>query len=202
MPRQSITKKRVLLPDPVYQSVFIHMFVNQVLKNGKKALAYKIVYNVLEKLGNLTKKNPIEVFDKALSNISPRLEIKPRRRAGSVQLIPQLITNDRSKAIGLKWILEVCRKKKGQSMESKLQSEILEAYKKTGIAFRKKEELHKLAVINAMYAKKPDIILNAINQLPNSNEPSNSKTNALSNVRSTNNKKNKGFNIAKMKSIS
>lgn len=164
MPRRPITKKRTLLPDPVYNSVSIHMLVNRVLKSGKKSIAYRIVYNSLKEIGDVTKKNPVEVFEQALENVTPRVEVKPRRRAGAIQMVPRVLRmGDRAKATSLRWIMEACQKRSGQPMGLKLKNEILEAYKKTGYAVRKKDELHKIAINNAMYAKKPQIIINAIN---------------------------------------
>lgn len=166
MPRRAITKKRTLLPDPIYNSVSIHMLVNRVLKSGKKSVAYRVVYTALKEIGDITKKNPIEVFEKALDNVTPRVEIKSRRRAGTVQQIPRVLrSGDRAKATALRWILEACQKRSGQPIITKLKNEIIEAYKKTGFSIRKKEELHKIAINNAMYAKKPQIVINAVNQI-------------------------------------
>ncbi len=166
MPRRPITKKRSLLPDPIYNSLSVHMLVNRVLKNGKKSVAYRIVYNALKEVGDITKKNPVEIFEKALDNVTPRVEVKPRRRAGTVQLVPRVLrTGDKARASALRWILEGCQKRSGQSMIAKLKNEIVEAYKKTGFAVRKKDELHKIAINNAMYARKPQTVINAINQL-------------------------------------
>ena len=164
MPRRPISKKRTLLPDPVYNSVSVHMLVNRVLKSGKKSLAYRIVYTALKDIGDVTKKNPVEVFEQALENVTPRVEVKPRRRAGAIQMVPRVLRmGDRAKATSLRWVMEACQKRSGQPMGLKLKNEILEAYKKTGYAVRKKDELHKIAISNAMYAKKPQIIINAIN---------------------------------------
>lgn len=166
MPRRAITKKRTLLPDPIYNSVSIHMLVNRVLKSGKKSVAYRVVYTALKEIGDITKKNPIEVFEKALDNVTPRVEIKSRRRAGTVQQIPRVLrSGDRAKATALRWILEACQKRSGQPIITKLKNEIIEAYKKTGFSIRKREELHKIAMVNAMYSKKPQIVINAINQI-------------------------------------
>lgn len=165
MPRRPLTKKRSLLPDPIYNSISVHMLVNRVLKCGKKTVAYRIVYNALKEIGDITKKNPVEVFEKALENVTPRVEVKPRRRAGTVQLVPRVLrTGDRARASALRWILEACQKRGGQPMITKLKNEIVEAYKKTGFAVRKKEELHKIAIANAMYARKPQTVINAVNQ--------------------------------------
>jgi small subunit ribosomal protein S7 len=163
MPRRQIKKKRTLLPDPIYNSISVHMLVNRVLKSGKKSIAYRIIYNALIEIGEITNKNPVEVFEEALNNMTPRVQVKPRRRAGAVQMVPRVLrVGDRALATTLRWILESCAKKSGQSMGSKLKNEIIDAYKKTGYAIRKKEELHKVALSNAMYAKKPQAIISAL----------------------------------------
>lgn len=165
MPRHPIKKKRTIFPDPIYNSVTVHMLVNRVMKNGKKSLAYKIVYNTFKNIGETTEKNPVEVFEIALENVMPKVEVQPRRRAGSVQMVPSILRSvDRGQATALRWILESCEKRSAKSMVSKLQTEILDAYEKKGNALKKKEELHKLAVNNAMYSKRPQIILNAVAQ--------------------------------------
>jgi small subunit ribosomal protein S7 len=166
MPRHPIKKKRSVFADPIYKSVNVHMLVNRVMKNGKKSLAYKIVYNTLKNIGETTEKNPVEVFEIALENIMPKVEVQPRRRAGTVQMVPSILSSiDRGQATALRWILESCEKRSAKSMVSKLQTEILDAYEKKGNAIKKKEELHKLAVSNAMYSKRPQIILNAVAQV-------------------------------------
>lgn len=166
MPRRPLNKKRTLLPDPIYNSVSVHMLINRVLKNGKKSLAYRIVYHSFQEIGETLGLNPIEVFEKALDNVTPRVEIKPRRRAGAIQLVPRVLrTSDSSRSTALRWILEGCNKRSGQPMINRLKNEILEAYKKTGYAMRKRDELHKVAVSNAMYSKRPQIVINAVSQL-------------------------------------
>lgn len=163
MPRRPILKKRSLLPDPIYNSISVHMLVNRVLKCGKKSVAYRIVYNALKEVSAVLKKDPVEVFDIALENVTPRVEVKPKRRAGTVQLIPRVLrTGDRAKIKGLRWILEACKKRSGQPMTIKLKNEIIDAFKETGFAIKKKEELHKVAIANAMYARKPQVIFSAI----------------------------------------
>ena len=142
------------------------MLINRVLKSGKKSVAYRIVYNSLKNIGDATGKDPVEIFEIALENVTPRVEVKPRRRAGAIQLVPRVSrAGGRSKAGALKWILEGCNKRTGQPLIEKLKNEILDAYKKTGYAIRKKDELHKIALNNAMYARKPQIIINSINQI-------------------------------------
>lgn len=164
MPRRPIKKKRVLLPDPVYNSISVHMLVNRVMKNGKKSLAYKIVYTTLKEIAETTQKNPVEIFDMALENVMPKVEVKPRRRAGSVQMVPKVLRSiERGQANALRWILESCEKKSSKGMVSKLKSEILDAYEQKGNAIKKKEELHKIAANNAMYSNRPQLILNVLN---------------------------------------
>jgi small subunit ribosomal protein S7 len=166
MPRRPLPKKRTLLPDPIYNSLSVHMLINRVLKSGKKSVAFRVVYNALKEIGDSTGKNPVEVFEKALDNVTPHVEVKPRRRAGAIQMVPRVLrTSERSKAPALRWILEACNKRSGQPMVNKLKNEIIEAYKKTGYAIRKKDELHKVAVANAMYARKPQAVINAVNQI-------------------------------------
>jgi small subunit ribosomal protein S7 len=166
MARRPLTQKRTLLPDPIYNSITVHMLINRILKSGKKSVAYRIVYNALKEISDNTGKNPVEVFEKALDNATPRVEVQPRRKGGAIQMVPKvLITGDRSKASAVRWIIEACNKRSGQPMVAKLKNEIIEAYKKTGYAIRKKDELHKLAIANAMYARKPQLVINAINQL-------------------------------------
>lgn len=163
MPRRPIKKKRSLLPDPVYNSLSVHMLVNRVMNSGKKALAYKIVYNTLREIGDATQKNPVEVFEMALENVMPKVEVKPRRRAGSVQMVPKVLRSpEKGKASALRWVLDSCQKKSSKSMVARLKIEILDAYEKKGNALKKKEELHKIAASNAMYAKRPQTILNAV----------------------------------------
>jgi len=166
MPRHPIQKKRIVFPDPIYNSISVHMLVNRVMKNGKKSLAYKIVYNTLKNIGETTGKNPVEVFEIALDNVMPKVEVQPRRRAGSVQMVPSILRSvERGQATALRWILESCEKKSAKSMVVKLQTELLDAFEKKGNAMKKKEELHKLAATNAMYSKRPQIILNAVSQV-------------------------------------
>jgi small subunit ribosomal protein S7 len=166
MPRRPLKKKRILLPDPVYNSLSVHMLVNRIMKSGKKSIAYRIVYTALRNVGEITQKNPVEVFETALENGMPKVDVKPRRRAGSVQLVPRIIrSTDRGKATALRWILDACEKKSNKTIILRLQTEILDAFEKKGNTLKKREELHKIAASNAMYAKRPQTILNAIAQV-------------------------------------
>ena len=163
MPRSPISKKRVLLADPVYNSISINMLVNRVMKSGKKSVAYRIVYSTLKEIGETTQKNPIEVFEIALENVMPQVEVKPKRKAGAVQMVPRVLRSvDKGKTTALRWILNACEKKSSKSMVLRLKTEILDAFEKKGNAIKKKEELHKMAISNAMYSPRPQLILNAV----------------------------------------
>ena len=164
MPRRPRNQKRTLLPDPIYNNISVHMLINRILKSGKKTVAYQIVYKSFKEIEALTGKSPVGVFETALDNVTPKVKIKPRRRGGAIQLVPRLLRpTDQPKVTAFKWILEACEKRAGQEMVTKLKNEIIDAYKNQGFAIRKKEEFHKLAVNNAMYARKPQNIINAIN---------------------------------------
>jgi small subunit ribosomal protein S7 len=164
MPRSQLKKKRILLPDPIYNSISVHMLVNRVLKSGKKSIAYKIIYTAFKEIGEVTNLNPVLVFEEALKNLTPSVEVKPRRRGGAIQMVPRILRQkDKALAKTLQWVLESCYKKSGQTMSTKLKNEIIDAYKKTGSSLKKKEELYKIALSNAMYASNPQKILNALN---------------------------------------
>lgn len=184
------TVKRLLFPDPVYNRVSVHMLVNRLLKNGKKAVSYRIVYNVLRKLSELNNsQNPVEIWETALLNVQPRVEVKPRRRGGAIQQVPYVIRSvDRAQALAIRWVLGACQKRSGKDMVSKLVSEISDASKKTGLAFRKKEELHKLALSNQMNSRRPETIVQAImGQEENSSNTNtgNTTTNTKTSTRNT-----------------
>lgn len=165
MPRRPKNEKRTLLPDPIYNNISVHMLINRVLKSGKKSVAYRIVYEAFKEIEASTGKNPVGVFETALDNVTPKVKVKPRRRGGAIQLVPRLLRpTDQPKVAAFRWILEACGKRSGQGMVSKLKNELIDAYKNQGLATRKREEYHKLAVTNAMYARKPQNIINAINQ--------------------------------------
>lgn len=171
MARKGAPKKRLLLPDPIYNKVSVHMLVNRILKNGKKSIAYRIVYSVFRKIHETMNQNPVEVWEKALNNVKPRVEVKPRRRAGSIQQVPRVMPSaERARAIAIRWIVSACQKKAGKDMISKLFSEISEASNKNGGAFRKKEELHKMALSNLMNSRRPDKIVKAITEQSEMND--------------------------------
>jgi len=152
MPRKGPVKKREILPDPHYQSVLVARFINKVLLRGEKELAQKIVYSALEEIKKKTKKDPLEVFEKAISNASPLLEVKSRRIGGANYQIPYKVEGDRRSTLAMRWIIQAAREKKGGPLYKKLAKEIMEAASGTGVAVKKKEDTHRMAEANRAFA--------------------------------------------------
>jgi len=152
MSRKGHIKKREILPDKKYNSLLVARFINKVMRNGKKRLAERIVYNSFALIKEKTKKEPLEVFEKAVKNASPLLEVRSRRIGGANYQIPFKVEGDRQSTLAMRWIIEAAREKKGKSMEEKLAEEIIEAYSETGRAVKKKEDTHKMAEANRAFA--------------------------------------------------
>lgn len=152
MSRKGHIKKREILPDKKYNSLLVARFINKVMRNGKKRLAERIVYNSFVLIKEKTKKEPLEVFEKAIKNASPLLEVRSRRIGGANYQIPFKVEGDRQSTLAMRWIIEAAREKKGKSMEEKLAEEIIEAYSETGRAVKKKEDTHKMAEANRAFA--------------------------------------------------
>ncbi len=151
MPRGKITKK-IIEPDPVYNSVVIAQVINHVMKQGKKTAAKKIVYGALEILKEKTGKEPREVFDSALENARPLLEVKSQRVGGATYQVPKPVAKERGMALAVRWLLAIARKKKGQPMKVKLAEELLNAANNTGTIIKKKEDTHRMAEANRAFA--------------------------------------------------
>lgn len=152
MSRRKKQYKRKILPDLKYKSKTVAKFINQVMRKGKKSLAQKIVYSSLDLLEKKLKKNPLEIFSQAISNVAPLLEIKTRRIGGAHYQIPIEVRESRRITLAMRWILEAARKKKGKSMKEKLTNELIAAFKNEGDAVKKKENIHKLAEANKAFA--------------------------------------------------
>ena len=151
MPRYGQVPKKDIPPDPIYRSVLLQKFINKLMEGGKKSKAEKIVYSVLEELKKKFNKNPIEVFEKALDNISPSLEVKARRVGGATYQVPVEISKARGQALAMQWIRQSCRSKKGSMIEN-LTAEMADASNGVGGAMKKKEDLHKTAEANKAFA--------------------------------------------------
>ncbi|HYM65658.1 MAG TPA: 30S ribosomal protein S7 [Patescibacteria group bacterium] len=152
MPRRSRPVKRVIAPDPVYQSEAIAKFVNVVMSKGKRSTAEKVVYDALSRAGKQAKKEPLEIFDLALRNATPLLEVKPRRVGGATYQVPVEIRPERRLALARRWIVRFARQRGGKSMAEKLAFEILDASQNTGGAVKRKEETHRMAESNKAFS--------------------------------------------------
>lgn len=153
--RKSKPKKRVLLPDPVYNEVSVTRFVNHLMYDGKKNTAYGIFYGSLDVLNNKMPKDEtsaLEVWKKALENITPSVEVKSRRVGGATFQVPTEIRPERKESISMKNLIAFARKRSGRSMSEKLAAEILDAYNSQGGAFKRKEDMHKMAEANRAFA--------------------------------------------------
>lgn len=152
MARRKKRENRPIAPDPVYQDVIVSRFVNQVMRKGKKTVARKIVYGAFDILKEKTKKDPLETFNKALENVGPLLEIKPKRVGGATYQVPREVRGDRRFALATRWILNAARLKKGKPMREKLAEELLAASRNEGAAIKKKEDTHRMAEANRAFA--------------------------------------------------
>ena len=152
MRRRHVFKKE-LLADPKFNSKIVGKFINMVMVEGKKAVAEKIVYNAFEKVKTvLNEPDALKIFHKAIDNVRPRLEVKPRRVGGATYQVPIEVKQDRGSSIALRWIRDYSKNRKGKSMEDKLAEEIIAAYKGEGAAIKKRDDTHKMADSNKAYA--------------------------------------------------
>ena len=145
--------KRTINPDPVFGDLIVAKFINNLMKNGKKSIAEKIVYNSFEVIGKKEKTDePLNVFKKALKNASPVLEVKSRRIGGATYQVPIEIPENRRMALAMRWIITFARSRKGNSMVDRLSAELIAASKNEGSAIKKKEDTHKMADANKAFA--------------------------------------------------
>ncbi len=152
MPRRGRISKRDVLPDPIYNSKLVTKLVNNVMLDGKKGVAQKIVYDAFTSIEAKTGDNPLEVFKAALENIMPSLEVKARRVGGSTYQVPMDVKADRRQTLGLRWLILFARKRSEHTMADRLAGEILDAKNNAGGAFKKKEETHRMAEANKAFA--------------------------------------------------
>jgi len=153
MSRRISTKKRFPEKDLKYENLLVSLLVNRILKNGKKRLAKRIVYKAFELVEFRTNQNPILILEKAIRNLSPRVQLKAKRVGGATYQVPTLLSRYRSTNIAVRWIVEFSRKRSGKGMSIKLANELLEAAKGLGNAIKKKEETHKMAEANKAFAQ-------------------------------------------------
>lgn len=145
-------EKRTIAPDSVYNNVTVAKFINQVMRKGKKTIARKIVYRAFDIIKEKTKKEPLEVFEQALNNAGPLLEVKPRRIGGATYQVPIEVRGDRKITLAMRWILQGARSRKGKPMREKLAQELLDAAKNEGWAVKKKNDTHRMAEANRAFA--------------------------------------------------
>ncbi|MBQ7222741.1 MAG: 30S ribosomal protein S7 [Bacteroidales bacterium] len=153
--RKTKPKKRILLPDPKYHNVMVTRFVNNLMLQGKKSIAYSIFYDAIDLVGEKMKdsdKAPIEIWKKALENITPQVEVKSRRVGGANFQVPTEVRPERKISISMKNMVLYARKRSGHSMAEKLAAEIIAAYNCEGAAFKRKEDMHKMAEANKAFA--------------------------------------------------
>lgn len=153
MPRRGYIAKREVLPDPIYNSKVVTKLVNQIMLQGKKGTAESICYEAFEIIKEKTGKNPLEVFDAAMKNIMPVLEVKARRVGGANYQVPVEVRSDRRQTLGLRWLVMFSRKRGGEkTMQEKLAGEIMDAANNTGGSVKKREDTHKMAEANKAFA--------------------------------------------------
>ena len=152
MPRRGYIAKREVLPDPIYNSKIVTKLINNIMLDGKKTVAQKIVYDAFDIVKEKEGKDALEVFEAALNNIMPVLEVKARRVGGATYQVPMEIRPERRQTLGLRWIVTYARNRHEKTMAEKLANEIIDAVNSTGGAFKRKEEMHRMAEANKAFA--------------------------------------------------
>ena len=151
--RRRRPEKRLILPDPTYKDLTVAKFINYLMKSGKKSVAEKIFYNCLDIIAEKEKKeNAIDVFKKALSNVSPALEVKSKRIGGATYQVPMEVSQSRKLSLAMRWILSFSRGRKGKTMSNRLAAELIAASNNEGSSIKKKEDTHKMAEANKAFA--------------------------------------------------
>jgi small subunit ribosomal protein S7 len=152
MPRRGAIPKRDVLPDPVYRSKVLTKLINQVMLDGKKSLSEAVVYGAMDIIKEKAGKNPLEVFEAAMKNIMPVLEVKARRVGGANYQVPIEVRHERRQTLAIRWLTKYSRDRAGRTMEEKLASEIMDAAAGTGASAKKREDTHKMAEANKAFA--------------------------------------------------
>ena len=152
MPRRGNVAKRDVLPDPMYNSKLVTRLINSVMLDGKKGVAQKIVYGAFDIVQEKTGKEPLEVFEQAMENVMPSLEVKARRVGGSTYQVPMEVRPERRETLGLRWLTSYSRSRSERTMRERLANEIMDAVNGTGNAVKKREDTHKMAEANKAFA--------------------------------------------------
>ena len=144
--------KRLIPPDPAYNNATVAKFINKVMRGGKKTIARKIIYQAFDIIKEKTKKDPLEIFEQALANAAPLLEVKPKRIGGATYQVPREVKRERRLTLAMRWIIQAAKTSKGKAMKEKLAKELIEAANNTGWAVKKKENAHRMAEANRAFA--------------------------------------------------
>ena len=152
MSRKKTQPKKVVTPDPIFNSTIIPKLINSIMYDGKKVVAEKIVYDAIEKIKSKTKEEPINVFNEAINNIKPTVEVRSRRVGGATYQVPVEVKTKRAQALAIRWLVDASRKRKDKHMSDKIFNELYDAYEKKGSAVKKREDVHKMAESNKAFA--------------------------------------------------
>jgi small subunit ribosomal protein S7 len=150
--RRGKPEERIIPPDIRYNSVNVQTMILHIMKRGKKSLAMRLMYEAMDLIKERTDKNPLEVFDTALRNVSPAMEVRPRRVGGATYQVPMEVSVERRTTLAIRWILAAARDRSGKSFPDKLASELIDATNETGAAIRKRDEAHKMAEANRAFS--------------------------------------------------
>jgi small subunit ribosomal protein S7 len=152
MSRRTVVQKRPIQPDPVYNSRTVTMMVSRLMQSGKKSLAFGIIYDSFKLIEERTGSDPLELFERAVKNATPLVEVKARRVGGATYQVPMEVRTDRGTALALRWLSQFARQRAGRTMAGKLANELMDAANETGSAIRKREETHRMAEANKAFA--------------------------------------------------
>lgn len=152
MPRRNSPDKRVVVPDLKYDSVHVSMFVNRLMRSGKKSVAQRVLYDSFDMIESRLSRPPLEVFEQALSNVRPSIEVKARRVGGSTYQVPIPVDGQRQMSLAMRWLLTAARSRSGRSMAEKLASELMDAANNQGAAIKKKDDTHRMAEANRAFS--------------------------------------------------
>jgi len=152
MPRRRVAEKRVILPDPIYNSVVVSKFINGIMKTGKKSRAEQIFYGAMEEIGEKTGEEPLKVFQDALDNVAPTVEVKSRRIGGATYQVPIEVTRERRNTLAIRWIISHARARSEKTMKERLVGEISDASQGRGGSVRNRENVHRMAEANKAFA--------------------------------------------------
>ncbi len=152
MGRRKKKEKRNITPDPKYNNVIVAKFINYIMTRGKKNIARRVVYDAFEIIEKKNKRNVLDVFDRALKNVTPTLEVKSKRVGGATYQVPVVVRGDRRLTLAMRWIIQAARSKKGKSMSERLSAELIDAANNIGTAVKKKSDTHRMAEANRAFA--------------------------------------------------